>query len=403
MSTIQQLVINKLNDPAFLRRAAGGSHYGAGLDGKRPRAWCEYGYPENLTASDYYNFWSRTGVGRGAVRVLTDKCWETNPTTDSKTFDSLASELHLWNAIRQADIYRLAGPGWSAMLINVAGEQLDRPVTRSGGTKALVELQPIWSTAIQSTAQAGKIIKHTLTAADGSTFEVHPDRLIIVGSAADEPFLKAGFNDGVDIEKILGGSGESSLKNAARQLHVNFDMEAELGDLIKKTNADEVTVRQALNEVAFEMNRGNDAVLTTQGANVQMLTAAVSDPTGNFNASCASFAASVGLPIRTIIGNQTGERASTEDNKALAARAQARRINELSRDLGRIMRALYNAGVTQQLVRCTWDDLTAETLSERIKAYGELVGALAAGAAMLTPEQNEAALKITGLDRVING
>lgn len=394
---MKQLVINKLGDPRFLQRAQGGSG-GYGLDGKRSRAWCEYGYKAELTHDDYYALWSRMPIAGGAVGVLLDKCWETNPIVESKRFEQLAKDTFLWQVMRTADEFRLASVGWSAIWLSIAGEDGDKPATR-GAAKALTGLTPIWSNSIQPTVNGeGVVEKYTVSLANGTTKDVHPSRIVIIGCPNDKPFLRASFNSGVDLEKILGGSGESYLKNAARQLNIDYTPEGDMDELVKISGQSEDTVRLAMNEVVREMNRGNDSALITQGADVKMLTASVSDPTGNFNTACASFAAGVRMPMRTIVGNQTGERASTEDNKALNQRAQARRINELSRDCSKLMRALYETGVMNEVVQFEWDDLTSEPMSERIASYSTLVTAMASASALLTPEQDEVARKIAGIN-----
>lgn len=395
---IKQMVINKLSDPGFLARVGRGGHH-SGLDAKRGRAWCEYGYKEELSHDDYYNFWSRTGIGYGAVKVLVDKCWETNPIVKDVRFNSLAKEAFVWHAMRKADTYRLASVGWSALLLTIGNQDdYSLPVERGGATKALIAITPVWSSAVQVQKDVDdNVLSYTIKMSNGSAKEVHPSRLVIIGCpSTEEPYLRAGFNDGVNIEKILGGSGESYLKNAARQLHIDYDAEAEMEDLVKISNQDEATVREAINEVVREMNRGNDSALVTQGAIVQMLTTTVNDPTGNFDVACQSFGASVGLPIRAILGNQTGERSSSEDNKMVNQRGQSRRINELTKDVARLMRALYEAGCLSVIPDFEWDDLTEQTLTERIEGYERLAAAMMMEG-MLTPEQAALARKLTGL------
>jgi hypothetical protein len=49
---------------------------------------------------------------------------------------------------------------------------------------------------------------------------IHPDRVFILGDYSDDAigFLEPAYNAFVSLEKVEGGSGESFLKNAARQL-----------------------------------------------------------------------------------------------------------------------------------------------------------------------------------------
>jgi hypothetical protein len=396
---IRDLVINKLTDPGFLARVGRGSH-GHGMDSKREKAWCEYGYRQELTFDDYYGFWSRTGVGFGAVKVLVDKCWETNPATKDQRFSSVAKESGLWNALRMADTFRLAGAGWSALLLTITGDaKMSEPAQRGGATKGLTKVTPLWANQVTVSRNAnGEVEKYALNLYGNKNTDVHPSRIVIIGDMDNGiPYLRAGYNDGVNIEKILGGSGESYLKNAARQLHIDYSEDADMEDLVDITGQTISTIRQAINEVVREINRGNDAALITQGAKVQMLSTAVSDPTGNFDVACASFGASVGLPIRAILGNQTGERASTEDAKMVAQRSQSRRINELSSDVARVIRAIYEAGCIKAPADFEWDDLTEQTMGERIESLDVLTRAFMQ-MSIMTPEQVALAKKLTGLD-----
>ncbi len=74
-------------------------------------------------------------------------------------------------------------------------------------------------------------------------------------------------------------------------------------------------LQDKFNEVAGEMNRGNDVLMTTQGATVTPLVTAVADPSATYNVNLQTFAASVDIPVKVLVGMQTGERASTEDQK----------------------------------------------------------------------------------------
>ena len=50
-----------------------------GLDNKRHSAWCEYGFPEQVTYENLYALYRRGGIAHGAVEKLVGKCWQTNP------------------------------------------------------------------------------------------------------------------------------------------------------------------------------------------------------------------------------------------------------------------------------------------------------------------------------------
>jgi hypothetical protein len=71
-------VNHALNDARMARARMGLMAPTMGLDNKRHSAWCEYGFPEQVT---YENLCPvpRGGIAHGAVEKLVGKCWQTNP------------------------------------------------------------------------------------------------------------------------------------------------------------------------------------------------------------------------------------------------------------------------------------------------------------------------------------
>src|SRR3972149_1382322 len=128
-----------------------------GIDAKRPEAWAAYGYPDNLCFADYYRLWEREGVAHGAVMLLNEKCWETDPeviqgdpesratapTAWEAQFKKLAKRLKLWEKFRDADMRRLVGY-YSGIILQVADNKTwDQPLEKVSD-KQLVSLIPAW-------------------------------------------------------------------------------------------------------------------------------------------------------------------------------------------------------------------------------------------------------------------
>src|SRR5690606_8085688 len=78
--------------------------------------------------------------------------------------------------------------------------------------------------------------------------------------------------------------------------------------------------------------------------------------------------ASVRIPTKILIGNQQGERASSEDMKDFNARGQGRRVTRLSPDVLALLRHVERFGFVRlgDEVSVMWGDLTRPTLSERL-------------------------------------
>ena len=200
--------------------------------------------------------------------------------------------------------------------------------------------------------------------------QIHPDRVFILGDYSDDAigFLEPSYNAFVSLEKVEGGSGESFLKNAARQLNINFDKEINFNSLASMYGVSVEELQDTFNEVAVEINRGNDTTLTTQGAVVTPLVTSVADPSPTYDVNLQTAAAGVDIPAKVLVGMQTGERASTEDQKYMNARCQSRRERELSYDIEDFTDKLIELQIIDPVSEKTviWDDLNEQSSSDKL-------------------------------------
>ena len=396
----------------MLRQMAAGLF--SGLDTKRATAWHEYGYPSDLKAADFYKAYQRHGIAFGAVDKLNGACWATDPwiiegeAQDEKRKETaweLAVKKALpddfWYQFAEADKRRLVGRYAALVLLLRDSKPLNAPV--DGGKKLLDAVVPVWESAlkVQSTdAETGVPTMYQYTDINNKQHEVHPDRVIILGdmSAGAVGFLEPAYNNIVNLEKIEGGSGESYLKNASRQPHINFDKEVNLQQLAAMVGAkDPSGIQEKVDEVAQGLAQGIDKALVTQGATATMLTANVPDPKPHYEINVNTAAAAWDIPAKILVGNQTGERASTEDQKHWAARCQSRRVRVLSREIKACMLQLQRVGVLppMQVFTVMWDDLRTPTAQERMqigKVMAEINStAMATGAPIYDDDEIRAA------------
>lgn len=389
-----QLAVNAaLSDyrAAYLRESLASP--GGSLDSKRPCAWVEYGFPSDPDFSTFYRLYRRGGVAHGTVNLLLDKCWQTNPwVIEGDEFDdktpptawerSTAAQLKrwdFWRLAKEADRRRLVGR-YSGMLLQLADNRTwDQPVARGA---RLVKFMPAWEGQLtvaewvtdEQDPQYGEpkawVYKElNVNGGPGRHVTVHPDRVIIFGDFREGlSFLEPGLNAFINLEKVEGGSAESFLKNAARQLSVNFDKDAKLESLAAMYGVPIKDLADGFNEGVRAINRAQDAALITQGATVSTLTAAVPDPEPHYSINLQTAAASVQIPTRIIAGSQSGERASTEDNKAFNARGQGRRESALSPDLAAAIAHLQDLGLIDPTVEFSviWDDLNEFSQAEKL-------------------------------------
>lgn len=393
MSNLQLAVNHAMRDMALARARMGLlNQMGMGLDDKRNAAWCEYGFKQTLDFHDFYKLYRRNGLASGAVNKLTATCWKTDPwviegddqdeSRQETAWEQQATQVltaRLWRKIREADARRLVGR-YSGLILRVRDSgRWDEPV-KAG--KALAEVVPVWATALRvsewntdlSSENYGKpkywsYIEQGGNGQPGRNIKIHPDRVFILGDYSDDAigFLEPVYNNFVSLEKVEGGSGESFLKNAARQLNVNFDKEIDFNSLASMYGVSVNELQERFNEVAKEVNRGNDVLLPTQGASVTPLVSNVPDPRPTYDINLQTISAGLDIPSRVLVGNQQGERASTEDLKYFYSRCQSRR-KDLALEIEDFVDHLIRIGVLRATGEKTvmWDDLNEQTSSERL-------------------------------------
>lgn len=431
MSQLELAVNHAVNDyRASLLRQRFASNVTGGLDAKRSRAWKEFGYKENLTFDDFYKAYRRNGIAFGIIDKLITKCWSTDPkvyegTEVEKDRDATPWERNVegifdaeetWQAFEEADRRRMVG-GYSALLLRIRDSK-DWNEAVEPGSYELVELIPVWAKNIKpkdietdtdsDNYGKPKAWEYTeLLNGDGNTraVTIHPDRLFILGDWRSDnvPFLEPVFNNLVNIEKAEGGSGESLVKNSSRQMGLNFDPKINLASIAAMYGVSIDQLQERFNEAARDMNEGTDLLLITQGATATPLVADVPDPTPIYNINLQSTAAGVDIPTRIIVGNQQGERASTEDNDYMNARCQSRRVTRLTTDIKAFVRKLMDIGLIDRVPRFNihWDDLAEASLSSKLANGKSMVeiNETAANAGMsrpiYTPEQ---VLSVTGFE-----
>ena len=392
---LQMACNHAVNDLRIARSRMGLLNPSMGLDQKRFGAWCEYGFKDSLEFQDFYNLFRRGGVAHGAVNKIVQACWSKAPqiiegdeqdraedvTPWENSLKPILMRGRFWRAFAEADRRRLVGR-YSALLLRVRDSgRLSEPIRKKGA--ALVDVIPVWSSSLKAAGynentnheDYGKVTKWHYTEASignsaGRQLEVHPDRIFILGDYTNDAigFLEPAFNNFVSLEKVEGGSGESFLKNAARQLSISFDKDADLSTMAAAYNVPVADLQEIFDKTTREMNMGNDASIITQGGSVTPLVASIPDPTPTYNVNLQSAAAGLDIPTKILVGMQTGERASTEDQKYFNARCQSRRELELSFEISDMMDHLMRINVVDRIPEYTviWNDLNEPTRAERL-------------------------------------
>ncbi|HII3217416.1 TPA: anti-CBASS protein Acb1 family protein [Citrobacter freundii] len=386
-------VNHALNDARMARARMGLMAPTMGLDNKRHSAWCEYGFPEQVTYENLYALYRRGGIAHGAVEKLVGKCWQTNPeiiegddadeSENETAWEKKSKQVfnhRFWRSFAEADRRRLVGR-YAGILLHIRDEKdWNLPVTKGRGLQKISVAWAgsltvsEWDTGLNSkTYGQPQMWQYAERLPNGSSrrVNIHPDRVFILGDYSDDAigFLEPAYNAFVSLEKVEGGSGESFLKNAARQQNINFDKEVNFGDLASMYGVSVDELQERYNDAARELNRGNDTLLITQGANVTSLVSPVSDPSPTYDVNLQTAAAGVDIPTRILVGNQQAERSSTEDQKYFNTRCQSRR-GDLSFEIEDFCDKLIELSILDPVIQKTviWDDLNAQSDSEKLDA-----------------------------------
>ncbi|CAM7886634.1 MULTISPECIES: anti-CBASS protein Acb1 family protein [Enterobacter] len=393
-------VNHALSDARMARARMGLMAPTMGLDNKRHSAWCEYGFPEQVTYENLYSLYRRGGIAHGAVEKLVGKCWQTNPeiiegddadeSENETAWENKSKQVfnnRFWRSFAEADRRRLVGR-YAGILLHVRDEKdWNLPVTKGRGLQKVSVAWAgsltvsEWDTGLNSkTYGQPKMWQYAERLPNGSSrrVNIHPDRVFILGDYSDDAigFLEPAYNAFVSLEKVEGGSGESFLKNAARQLALSFDKEIDFGSIASMYGVKVDELQDKFNDAAREMNRGNDVLISLQGASVTSLVSPVSDPSPTYNVNLQTAAAGVDIPTRILVGNQQAERSSTEDQKYFNARCQSRRVDlsfEIEDFCDKLIDLQIVDSVSQKAV--IWDDLNEQTGTEKLtnaKTMGEI-------------------------------
>lgn len=340
--------------------------------------WKDYGWPECLSFDDFYRLYSRSGIARGAVDKTIDKTWETMPALweSEKAGDSPAEKAiakhfkkrKIWRSLMDADRRSMVGAYAGAILILRDGQKFQEPVTRlRKGVESLAGIIPAWEgqlTVVEwDNAETSETYGEPLfyqfneqavgdPANTGkSNVRIHRDRVLIWsddGTLNCSSALEAGFNDVSDAEKIKGAGGEGFWKSARGapiiEAPVGVSPEDVRLGLGVATNGEAI---DKLNDQVDQFQSGFDKALMLGSFSAKPMTITLPQPKEFWEIPVQSFAASIPIPFKELIGNITGERASTEDAKTFARTCMSRRENRVLPILDELVARLVRWGVLE--------------------------------------------------------
>jgi len=362
----------------------------------------DFGYPDRVEFETAFEAYNRYPLARAAVDKTVGKSWETNPLLQEYQRDGTKAgtqketkpeadirqrfgDLRIWQHMAECDRRSLVG-AYSGLILRFADSQpFKAPVTRvPGGLDGLVEVIPAWEGQLtvsewdtdeaSNTYGQPKMFQYAESAVGQQkqprTFEIHPDRVIIVsrdGTLNGRSALEPGYNALLDMEKIRGGGGEGFWKNAKSGLSLEIEKDAKIEDMARVMGVPVQDVVDKIDEQVESFNKGFDKSLMMQGIKAVPIQVQLPSPEHFFAIALQSFAATFSCPLKILVGAQTGERASTEDSEEWARVNMARRTNELIPAIMAFVNRLERFGILPQKDwHLDWTDLTESSMGEKI-------------------------------------
>lgn len=362
----------------------------------------DFGFPSVLSFKLLHNMFRRNGIARAGINKTVDKTWETSPflleqerdgsqtikpkeTPLEKTIRLAFKRLRFWTKLADADSNSLVS-GYSGLILRFAdGRPLNEPVESvPKGIDGLVEVIPVWSDQLtplewdqnDTSPTYGQVLMYEFKEAavkrktgsnPGRTLKIHPSRVVIWskdGTTDCDSLLEPGYNDLVTIEKIVGAGGEGFWKNAKSAPVFEIDPKVDVGQLQKDMGLKGQELIDALNEQVEAYQKGFDEMLLVQGIQTKQLNVTLADPASPFSVAVQSFSASISMPMKILIGMQTGERASTEDAQEWSRTIMSRRSKYVEPCILAVVQRLVEVGcLDAKDWYVDWDDLT-ESSSE---------------------------------------
>jgi hypothetical protein len=358
----------------------------------------DFGWPEHVGFKNFFGMYQRNGLAKAAVHKTATKTWEdwpklVNDSSDRNNDSEKAVMRHLrklraWQKMAEADRRAMVG-GYSALILRFAdGRKPEQPVGPLTGIVSLVEIVPAWAEQIVVSEWDTDVMSETYgqpkmfqfnemelsenRQINGKvrSFMVHPSRVVIWssdGTVYGRSLLEAGYNDLIDMEKIKGAGGEGFWKNAKAAPVLEVDKDANLREMATAMGVEEDGILEAMNKQVENYSKGFDNVLMVQGIQAKPMNVQLSVPESFFMVALMSYAASVEMPLKILVGSQSGERASTEDAREWAQTTNARRVNFVMPLIEAFIERLVEANVLVGDWAVSWSDLTKATLAEKLE------------------------------------
>jgi hypothetical protein len=348
LNEAHELLLNEIN--TSLQRIDYARRHGMSFEGARD-LYKVGGYPQNLKFEHFLALYERDGTAGQIIDMPAEATWRKPPevvepdqedgTEFTKAWTELAKRLHVWQRFERADRMSRIGR-YSVLLIGARDGGDDRalatPLPKISKPEDVLYLQSYHEGHAKidtwvddaTDERFGMPLTYKIDLSSGvanfrpksgTTLVVHHSRVIHIaeGLLADEVYgreaLRRVYNDLQDYQKVTTSSSEAFWQNVAGILQGVIDPDATV------TPEQLDTLDDTLKELYHEMRR----TFFGRGIELKRLAGEAIDPKSIRDLLEARIAAGSGMPKRILFGSETGERASTEDQKSYNSSIDERR------------------------------------------------------------------------------
>lgn len=315
--------------------------------------WKVAGYPEEYTFAHGWSRYKRQDICRRGVDLPCQKTWRhvpgpvdgSDPETDPDDTDFCTAWTELWTALRMQSVVeradRMGAIGeFSVILLGLPAEDqraLREPVEPGtlDGPQDVAYAKPFKQADVEINTLvgdhesprfgypetyridigAGGKGRSRAGAVASKSIIAHWTRVLhIVEDPLDSdvygmPRLERALNRLMDLEKVCAATGEAFWQLAAKILTATVDPKAPMDDDTFDA------LDEGLEEIVHDLRRHWMA----QGVTLDYLGGDTPDPSSPADLYLMLLAACWGIPKRILFGSETGERASSEDERAMRA------------------------------------------------------------------------------------
>lgn len=382
--------------------------------GMKHNHYKDFGWPDNVDFKLAYEMYTRNSLAKAAVDKTVRKTWQDPPwllelprdgsegtvkkeTRLERAIRQHFAKIRFWPKVMEADRRSIVGKFSAVILVVADGKKTSEPLKSvKGGLNALIDVVPVWEGQLRvskwdedtRSVTYGDPLMFEFDEAQvghaenpgsnrGRKLSVHPSRVVVWsadGTMDGDSALKAGYNDLLNIEKILGAGGEGFWKNAKQAPILEMDKEADILKVAKAMGIDPDKIVDVMNDQVGDWQRGFDELLMIQGMTARLPKVELPDPEHFFMNSLQAFAASFDIPLKVLVGTQTGERAATEDASQWNQTCNFRRKNTVIPNVLLIVRKLEACGILKVNPEwyVDWTDLTESTILDKIDRAGKM-------------------------------